>query len=136
MTQVFSIKEDIITEPYPGLRPFQQNESHLFFGRDEQVDKLLEKIQDSHFVAVIGPSGCGKSSLVKAGLIPALKTGYILDAGSTWRIVEMRPGYKPFYNLAKALSKSFTQHHTPLEYIKAELRRSPKGLAEVIKSEC
>jgi WD40 repeat protein/energy-coupling factor transporter ATP-binding protein EcfA2 len=136
MTQVFSIKEDIVTEPYPGLRPFQQNESHLFFGRDEQVDKLLEKIQDSHFVAVVGPSGCGKSSLVKAGLIPALKTGCILDAGSAWRMVEMRPGDKPFHNLAKALAQSFAPHRTPLEYIKAELKRSPKGLIEVLKSEC
>src|SRR6187397_3222929 len=101
MVEKLSIADKIKTEPYPGLRSFQYNEAHLFFGRDEQVDKLLEKIQISHFVGVVGPSGCGKSSLVKAGLIPALKTGCIIDAGSKWLITEMRPGNRPFYNLSK-----------------------------------
>ncbi|MDX2030648.1 MAG: hypothetical protein SF339_08260 [Blastocatellia bacterium] len=27
--------------PFPGLRPFEFNESHLFFGRDGQFEKLI-----------------------------------------------------------------------------------------------
>ena len=55
--------------PYPGLRPFRPDETLVFFGREKQVDELLEKLEDSRFIAVLGPSGCGKSSLVNSGLI-------------------------------------------------------------------
>lgn len=134
MIEALEMLKSIKTEPYPGLRPFQANESHLFFGRDEQVEKLLEKIQNSHFVAVVGPSGCGKSSLVKAGLIPDLKTGFLMDEGRKCRTIEMRPGDKPFDNLARALYKSFGET-TPIGCIKAELKRGPKGLIESICSE-
>jgi hypothetical protein len=60
-------------EPYPGLRPFTDEESWLFFGRDEQVNKIVERVRDKQFSAVIGGSGCGKSSLVWAGVIPELR---------------------------------------------------------------
>jgi hypothetical protein len=45
--------------PYPGLRPFKQTEAHLFFGRDEQTDQLLDKLAQTRFIAVTGLSGCG-----------------------------------------------------------------------------
>lgn len=122
-------------DPYPGLRAFTPEESHLFFGREEQIDKLLEKLDQSHFVAVVGPSGCGKSSLVKAGLIPALRTGFFLNVGTKWRIAEMRPGNDPYKNLSKAILRVFDSDNLSLEYIKAELKRSPQGLLEVIKCE-
>lgn len=119
-------------KPYPGLRSFKPDEADLFFGREEQVDQLLEKLDDSHFVAVVGPSGCGKSSLVRAGLIPALKTGFLAEAGARWKIVEMRPSNQPFYNLAQAVHNSF-QYDTPVEFLKAELRRGPKSLIDIVR---
>ena len=61
--------------PYPGLRPFNLEEHNLFFGREEQVDELLLRLQDTRFLAVVGPSGCGKSSLVRAGMMAALSVG-------------------------------------------------------------
>src|SRR4030095_6981525 len=61
-----------VTAPYPGLRPFEQHEAEIFFGREHHVDRLLEILQRTRFLAVIGPSGCGKSSLVRAGMLPAL----------------------------------------------------------------
>ena len=63
------------TDPFPGLRPFEFEESHLFFGRDGQVEKLIDKLSQPRFVAVTGTSGSGKSSLVRAGLLPALRSG-------------------------------------------------------------
>jgi ABC-type phosphate transport system ATPase subunit len=51
--------------PYPGLRPFKREEADIFFGRDKQIDQLLEKLSRARFLAVVGPSGCGKSSLVR-----------------------------------------------------------------------
>ena len=58
--------------PFPGLRPFDFEQHHLFFGRQEQVDQLLEVLEAKRFLVVLGPSGSGKSSLVRAGLVPCL----------------------------------------------------------------
>ena len=59
--------DPVSRKPYPGLRPFREDESDLFFGRDRQIDELLGRLQRHRFIAVTGPSGCGKSSLIKAG---------------------------------------------------------------------
>ena len=89
--------------PYPGLRPFRRDEVDIFFGREEQVDQLLEKLGQTRFLSVVGPSGCGKSSLVRSGMLNALETGFLAGAGARWRIANMRPGNCPMRNLAKAL---------------------------------
>ena len=89
--------------PYPGLRPFQFEESDIFFGREEHTDQLLEKLGETRFMAVVGLSGCGKSSLVRAGMIAALRSGYLAEAGTRWRTAIMHPGESPFTKLAQAL---------------------------------
>jgi ABC-type multidrug transport system fused ATPase/permease subunit len=58
--------------PFPGLRAFRPDEGHLFFGRIESTLKVVSKLKDNRFVAVLGASGSGKSSLVMSGVIPAL----------------------------------------------------------------
>lgn len=93
----------MIRGPYPGLRPFDRDEAELFFGRDEQIDQLLDKLDETHFLAVLGTSGSGKSSLVRAGLLPALDAGYLAGAGARWAIAELRPGDHPFHRLAATL---------------------------------
>lgn len=90
--------------PYPGLRPFRPDEVDIYFGREEQVDALLGRLQQTRFLAVVGPSGCGKSSLVRAGMISALKTGFMADAGAEWRVLTMTPGDHPVDRLAACLS--------------------------------
>jgi len=90
--------------PFPGLRPFESNETHLFFGRDGQSEELLRRLRRTRFLAVVGTSGSGKSSLVRAGLLPALQGGLMASAGSDWRIAIMRPGSDPLGNLARSLS--------------------------------
>src|SRR5262245_6498231 len=90
--------------PFPGLRPFEQHESALFFGRDEQCDDLLARLARRRLVAVLGMSGSGKSSLVRAGLLPALARGYIPSAGSAWHVAVFRPGSDPLSNLTRALA--------------------------------
>ena len=91
------------TNPYVGLRPYDVDESILFFGRNEQTFELLQRLHQHHFVAVVGSSGCGKSSLLRAGLIPALKAGYLVDDSDHWFIAIMKPGQSPLYNLAEAI---------------------------------
>ncbi len=67
--------------PFKGLQYFDETDAGLFFGREALVSHLVaqihsrEKTKDAQFLAIIGASGSGKSSLVRAGLIPALKRG-------------------------------------------------------------
>jgi len=63
---------DLVGNPFPGLRPFKIEESHLFFGREGQSDEVLLKLSRSRFVGVIGPSGSGKSSFIYCGVMPIL----------------------------------------------------------------
>jgi len=123
--------------PFPGLRPFRIEESHLFFGREGQSEDVLEKLAENKFVAVIGASGSGKSSLMYCGLVPILYGGFITEAGSRWRIVTTRPGNNPVENLAHALQKISPDQKEDQELQKsvsqAVLMRSSKGLAECIK---
>jgi hypothetical protein len=90
--------------PFPGLRPFEAHENDVFFGREGQTDELLRRLRRHRFLAVVGTSGSGKSSLVRAGLLPALYSGFMTKAGSSWRVAVMRPGNDPIANLAQALN--------------------------------
>lgn len=90
--------------PFVGLRPFNTDESLLFFGRHQQTVELIELLHRTHFIGVVGSSGCGKSSLIRAGLIPKLKAGFLVKDRDQWRIAVMKPGDAPIANLAAALS--------------------------------
>ena len=126
--------------PYPGLRPYDQSEADLFFGREEHVDQLLGKLEVHRFLAVIGPSGCGKSSLVRAGLLPALETGFMASAGIHWRSAVLRPESEPLRNLAKALldaqalGSQTEDLREELGFLAATLRRGPLGLVEAVRA--
>ncbi len=89
--------------PYVGLRPFEVDESLLFFGRNEQTSELLQRLHKNHFVAVVGSSGSGKSSLLKSGLIPALKGGFLVEGSDRWVIAMMKPGQNPLANFAACI---------------------------------
>ena len=91
------------TNPFVGLRPYQTSDAAVFHGRDRQVDELLAFIQTSKFVGIIGSAGCGKTSLIQAGLFPALNRGHNGIAGTEWVICKTRPGCSPIKNLAFAL---------------------------------
>ena len=68
---------EVPANPFPGLRPFEYRERFLFFGRSDQSGKMIAKLSDTRFLAVVGTSGSGKSSLVRAGLLPgALRRFY------------------------------------------------------------
>ena len=99
------IVEVKIENPFVGLRPFDTNESLLFFGRDRQLIELLKRLHQHRFLAVVGGSGSGKSSLVRAGLIPKLQGGFLVSDRDTWLIAMMRPGENPLQSFALALSE-------------------------------
>jgi DNA-binding SARP family transcriptional activator/energy-coupling factor transporter ATP-binding protein EcfA2 len=91
-----------VANPYKGLRAFQETDAADFFGRERLVEQLVERFCESRFVAVVGPSGSGKSSVVKAGLIPALRQGAI-KGSENWFVTEMVPGDHPLEELELAL---------------------------------
>ncbi|WP_405469218.1 hypothetical protein [Streptomyces canus] len=59
--------------PYPGLARFETGDGEHFHGRDDLIAELVGLTAVKRFVAVVGASGSGKSSLLRAGLIPALR---------------------------------------------------------------
>jgi hypothetical protein len=88
--------------PYPGLRPFEAADQPVFFGRELQVGTILRQLEDHRFVAVVGSSGSGKSSLVRAGLLPALREGFLFGV-KDWVTLIIKPGNAPYERLATAL---------------------------------
>src|SRR6478672_8244739 len=93
-----------LENPFPGLRPFEEEDEHKFFGRESQVDTIIDKLAATRFLAVVGPSGSGKSSLVNCGLRPGLHRGLMATGASAWRMAQFRPGSNPIQSLAEALA--------------------------------
>ncbi|MEO8122672.1 MAG: hypothetical protein ABI633_01340 [Burkholderiales bacterium] len=131
--------------PFPGLRPFREEEEHLFFGRETQVDTMVDKLAATRFLAVVGTSGSGKSSLVNCGLVPALHRGLMAAAGSVWRVATLRPGNRPISALAQALTVALAPPvppgfvpadaaaFSPAELMEATLRMGRLGLVDAVE---
>ncbi|MQA30754.1 MAG: hypothetical protein GEU82_13110 [Luteitalea sp.] len=125
--------------PFPGIRPFEADEDHLFFGREKEIGDLLRRLGSHRFLSVTGTSGCGKSSLVRSGLIPALHSGSMVKAGSSWRIAVMRPGEDPIGHLAAALDHpEVLGQEGPLAttsrvLLEATLRRGSLGIVDAVR---
>ncbi|MDH3539793.1 MAG: protein kinase, partial [Acidimicrobiia bacterium] len=92
----------VTRNPYKGLQAFTESDATDFFGRDDLVSQLVKTLESQRFLAVVGPSGSGKSSLVRAGLMPALRSGRIPGSGS-WLLADLYPGVDPGAALAEAM---------------------------------
>jgi WD40 repeat protein/serine/threonine protein kinase len=136
--------------PYKGLRPFQEADAADFFGRERLVEQLLVRLSaiaprsddaspaatgqllegqsGPRFLAVVGPSGSGKSSVVKAGLIPALRRG-ALAGSADWFVAQMVPGSSPFEELAAALLRIAA--NAPPNLLE-RLRQDERGLLDLV----
>jgi WD40 repeat protein len=98
----------VLANPYKGLRAFREADTADYFGRERLINRLLERLAEtgagSRFLAVVGPSGSGKSSLIRAGLLPALRRGS-LQGAEDWFIVDIVPGPSPVEELARSIEK-------------------------------
>lgn len=117
--------------PYPGLRPFRNDESHLFFGRENQVQEVLDKLIENRFIAIVGTSGIGKSSFMYCGVMPNLTIDYQTHWASQWESIVCRPGEDPIKNLSKAIAPLNTEE-TSEDFIYASLCENSKGLINTI----
>lgn len=110
--------------PYKGLAAFTENDANRYFGREEQVQRLWQRLQNlveqsgradavPRFLPILGPSGCGKSSLARAGFIPALARRP-LPGKEQMRVAVLVPGTHPVEALAGVLAKVATQDPMPV----------------------
>ena len=147
-----------VENPYKGLRAFGEADAADFFGRETLTRRLLERMaenldtetgrhgdtetgsQPAHitdhasritprFLAVVGPSGSGKSSVVRAGLIPALRRGG-LPGSQNWFVVEMLPGAHPLEELEATLLRVAV--NSPASLLQ-QLREDERGLLRAVK---
>ena len=130
--------------PFPGLRPFTDQDAPIFFGRGRETDGLIRKLADpaNRFIAVVGASGSGKSSLVWAGLIPRLR-GQAAPGGDDkprigaiagsqdWEWVRFTPGElgdNPFMALANSLKPTLERHGKAPRDVAAALQNNSNDL--------
>ena len=122
-----------VRNPYKGLRAFTEADAGDFFGRDELIKSLVARLEEDdplrRFLAVVGPSGSGKSSVVRAGLIPALRGGQ-LDGSQDWFIAQMLPGTHPIEETGIALNRIAAVPDLDLIPI---LKRDERGLLQATR---
>jgi len=117
--------------PYMGLDAFQELNQSEFFGRKQMVEELVGKLSTARLLAVLGSSGSGKSSLVRAGLIPALKRGALSGSAEWIYFSPIVPGSKPLTNLARLFMES-NSDSASLEREADLYRQDPSYLAKVV----
>ncbi|HZA26991.1 MAG TPA: BTAD domain-containing putative transcriptional regulator [Actinomycetota bacterium] len=116
--------------PYKGLRAFTEADAHDFFGRGELTRRLVTRLAEggpgSRFLAVVGPSGGGKSSVVRAGVVPAIRHGALGGPEEPF-IAEMYPGAHPIEELEAALLRIAVR---PVPRLHDRLDSGSRGLLE------
>lgn len=85
--------------PYLGLATFEPGDADRFFGRERLVGELCARLGGTAFLTVFGASGAGKSSVLRAGLLPAVRAGAV-EGGRDWPTVLLVPGERPVEELA------------------------------------
>jgi WD40 repeat protein/class 3 adenylate cyclase len=110
--------------PYRGLQAFAEADAALFFGRDDLVAALTAQVGAARFVAVVGASGSGKSSILRAGLLPALRA-------DGWRIVRLTPTAHPLEELASAVQPDASPRR--VAQLVDDLATEPRSLALALR---
>ena len=95
--------------PYLGLVPFQERDARFFYGRDDLVTQLVQRLvarlDGTGMLLVAGESGAGKSSLLRAGLMPRLAAGALGPGSQRWPRRVIRPTGSPLRELAMQLAE-------------------------------
>ncbi len=118
--------------PYTGLRPFTEEESLYFKGRDEHIDQATKQLGANKFLILTGASGDGKSSLVYAGIIPNAKAGFLKSNFTNWAIADFRPERSPLINFSKSIADQLGI--TNVSTVLSELNHGYSSLVDLYKA--
>ncbi|MGE5124521.1 MAG: helix-turn-helix domain-containing protein, partial [Acidobacteriaceae bacterium] len=119
--------------PYKGLDYFDEVDAELFVGRESLTEKLVQEVialgsnkqgEEGRFFAIVGASGSGKSSLVRAGLIPAMRWD---KESATWQIYILTPTAHPLESLATTLTRESSL--TTTAQFMDDLAQEPRALS-------
>ncbi len=129
--------------PFKGLQYFEEADAPLFFGREALTRRLLDHIRQMAaaykkgedqpagcFLAVVGASGSGKSSVVRAGLVPALKNRAALQGKARperWQVHMLTPSAHPLEALAVSLTRE-AESVTAAATLMDDMARDPRSL--------
>ncbi len=112
--------------PYPGLRPFTEEESIFFKGRDLHIRQIVKLLEENKMAFITGASGDGKSSMVYAGVVPYIRAGFFKAKFNNWIICDFKPQRNPLASLAES-----TANEMGLDY-ENTLRELGKGFSSLI----
>jgi serine/threonine protein kinase len=122
--------------PFAGLAAFQETDADRFYGRSREIGAVVARLRSSPLIALAGPSGVGKSSLVRAGVIPALKR-----SGEGWDTFIVRPGRSPLASLCSILLDLASSNTAPIaagaagpDDLTAGLRVAPGQLGAALRA--
>ncbi|MCU0497663.1 MAG: TIR domain-containing protein [Anaerolineae bacterium] len=121
-----------IPNPFKGLEAFQQTDAAFFFGRETMIQRALNGLRSqrgARFLGVVGASGSGKSSLVRAGVIPQLRTGK-LPGSEQWVITIFTPGADPIQALADRIAPLLGEGGPSSAAIASELLQFERPLSQ------
>jgi WD40 repeat protein/transcriptional regulator with XRE-family HTH domain len=126
--------------PYKGLEYFDEADAGLFVGREALTARLVERVlsfdskkvvASQRFFAIVGASGSGKSSLVRAGLVPALRWD---KRSANWQIHVLTPTVHPLESLATTLSLE-NDSAASITSMMDDLLKDPRNLGVYIHRE-
>lgn len=134
-------------DPYKGLRVLGAEDHGLFFGRGRAVHRVVDQLRrhDSGgrpIVIVFGRGGVGKSSFLRAGVLPHIVRGNVIDGVEVWRTALFEPSDSTsdlIGGLAAALRSSdalpeLVDACGSVESLAAGLRESPNQTVHLIRS--
>ena len=126
--------------PYPGFAHFDEQDAAIFFGRDGQIVRALDRIRVlarvgvDRMLVILGASGSGKSSFLRAGLLPRLNRD-----DRTWLpLATIRPERAAIsgdFGLAQALLSKISEDRFAGEFRKRGLPRSRAAIQEFIEAD-
>ena len=116
--------------PYPGLRPFTEEESIFFKGRDLHIRQIVKMLEQNKMAFITGASGDGKSSMVYAGVIPYIRAGFSTAEFNSWVFCDFKPQRNPLESLAKSVSE---QLQVPYDQVFDRMGNGFSGLVDVYK---
>ncbi|HSB02249.1 MAG TPA: hypothetical protein VLE49_16485 [Anaerolineales bacterium] len=125
--------------PFQGLQYFDEKDADRFFGREGLTAKIVGRLATTRFLTIIGASGSGKSSLVRAGVLPALRRGERLADGSLpptdsgqWDIRILTPSAHPLDALAASLVRD-SDSVNAITTLRSDLSGDPRALSLIAR---